>query len=517
MKRFCAHALLLVFALTATSHAEEPVDLRVISQIRAEGFNNSQVSDILFYLTDVHGPRLTGSPNINAAEKWAAEKLTEWGLENAERESWGAFGRGWVLQRFALDMIEPYYDHLIAYPKAWTSGTDGVVSGAPVLVEIESEDDFEKYAGKLDGAIVLTRPAPVIEVGFEADARRHSEDRLAELAQAPTPGARSGRRFGRGAFRSRRGLRTKLNEFFREQGVAAILEPSRGKHGTLFVSSGGSRSADAEPALPALVVAAEQYARIVRLLKKEIPVKLELNVQARFTDEADGHNVVAELRGSDPNLRDELVMLGGHLDSWHSATGTTDNAAGCAVAMEAIRILKAIGVKPRRTVRIALWGGEEQGLLGSRGYVKQHFGDRATMELKPEHDNFAAYFNLDNGGGRIRGIYCQSNDAVRPIFEAWLRPFHDLDATTVTIRNTGGTDHQSFDGVGLPGFQFIQDPLAYNTRTHHTNMDTYERVPPGDAMQASVIMASFVYHAAMRDEKLPRKALPKPREPRRPR
>jgi Zn-dependent M28 family amino/carboxypeptidase len=293
-----------------------------------------------------------------------------------------------------------------------------------------------------------------------------------------------------------------------------VLQASRGAHGTLFVRRGGSYRVDAEPALPSMVVAVEHYGQMVRLLKKEVPVKLEVNVQARFLDEVDEHNVLAELPGTDPQLRDELVMLGGHLDSWHSASGATDNAAGCAVAMEAVRILKAIEVKPRRTIRIALWSGEEQGLLGSRAYVKKHFADRETMELTAEHDNVSAYFNLDNGTGRIRGIYCQGNDAVRPIFEAYLKPFHDLEATTVTNRTTGDTDHLAFDAVGLPGFQFIQDRIDYSTRTHHTNMDTYERLQRGDLMQASVIMASFVYHTAMRDQKLPRKALPKPRKPR---
>jgi Zn-dependent M28 family amino/carboxypeptidase len=309
-------------------------------------------------------------------------------------------------------------------------------------------------------------------------------------------------------------MQEKMMKLLREEGTAVLLEPSRGEHGTLFVGGGGSRSMGSDPALPSLVVAIEHYSRIARLLEKGLPVKLEINIQNRFyEDDSLGYNVVAEIPGTDKKLKDEVVMLGGHLDSWHAGTGATDNAAGCAVAMEAVRILKAIGVQPRRTIRIALWSGEEQGLLGSRGYAQKHFGDRGTMRLKPEHEKFSAYFNLDNGTGKIRGVYLQGNDAVRPIFEAWLKPFHDLGANTLTIRNTGGTDHLSFDAVGLPGFQFIQDRIDYDTRTHHTNMDVYDHALDGDLIQASVIMASFVYHTAMRDEKLPRKPLPKPEQP----
>ena len=513
MKRNLITALVCIISVAAAVRAQEPVDLQMISKIKAEGLGNSQVMDTLSWLVDVHGPRLTGSPAMKAANEWCRDKMAEWGLENTRLEEWGTFGRGWVLKRYSLEMTAPYYVNMIAFPLAWTSGTDGPVSGTPLLIDAEKPEDLEKYKGKLKGAIVMTRPTRQAEAHFEPDAKRYTEQELADLAKAPTPG---GRRGGRGArfaeFRARREMRRKMNEIFKQEGVAAILRASRGEHGTLFVGRGGSREADAEPALPTLVVAIEHYGLIVRLLDKDIPVKLEVNVKVDFLDEVEEYNVFGEIPGSDPALKDELVMLGGHLDSWHGATGTTDNAAGCAVALEAARILTAIGAKPRRTIRVGLWSGEEQGLLGSRAYVKKHFGDRETMELTPAHENFSAYFNLDNGTGRIRGIYCQSNDAVKPIFEAWLKPFHDLDATTVTIRNTGGTDHLSFDGVGLPGFQFIQDAVEYSTRTHHTNMDTYERAEKADLMQASVIMASFVYHAAMRDEKLPRKALPEPRE-----
>jgi hypothetical protein len=516
MKKYasvCILLLLILIPVTSEVQAQEPVDLYVITQIKSEGFENSQVMESLSYLTDVYGPRLTNSPNFKAASQWAVEKLTEWGLVNAHLEPWGTFGRGWAVERFSLEMVAPQYLNMIAYPKAWTPGTQGQITGEPILVDVKSEEEFEKYRGTLNGAIVMLKPDRNAETHFEADAKRYTEEDLAELAEAPEPGARPSWYERIKEFRKRRAFRKKISKFFKEEGVAVVLEPSQREDGTIRVGSGGSYKINAEPSLPALVVGIEHYWRVVRLLEKDIPVKLEIDIKARFfEDDSLGYNVIAEIPGTDKRLKDEVVMLGGHLDSWHAGTGATDNAAGSAVSLEAVRILKAIGVKPRRTIRIALWSGEEQGILGSKAYVEKHFGDRKTMKLKPEHDKFSAYFNLDNGSGKIRGIYLQGNDAVRPIFEAYLKPFHDLGATTVTIRNTGGTDHLSFNAVGLPGFQFIQDPLDYRTRTHHTNMDVYDHVQKSDLMQASVIVASFVYHTAMRDEKLPRKPLPKPKE-----
>jgi hypothetical protein len=506
-----AVAFLIMFAIVCSGYAQESVDLMMISKIKSEGFDNSQIMDIASYLTDVHGPRLTNSPNYWKASQWCVDQLTEWGLANAQLEPWGPFGRGWEVERFSMVVTEPQFMSIIAYPKAWTPGTDGVVSGNPVQVKIESEEDLNNYRGKLAGAIVLAGEPREAETHFEADAKRFSDEELSKLIEAPEPDAQSPWAARREEFRRRRALREKVNRFLKSEGVAVVLEPSEREHGTIRVHRSGSFQIGVDTGPPALVVSAEQYARLARLLDKDIPVKLEISIQARFLDDDSlGYNVIAEIPGIDKKLKTEVVMLGGHLDSWHSGTGATDNAAGCAVAMEAVRILKAVGARPRRTIRIALWGGEEQGLLGSHGYVKNHFGDRATMALKPAHGDLSAYFNLDNGSGKIRGIYLQGNDAVRPIFEAWLRPFHDLDAATVTIRTTGGTDHLAFDAVGLPGFQFIQDPLDYDTRTHHTNMDVYDHLQKGDLMQASVIMASFVYHAAMRDEKLPRKIPPKP-------
>ena len=504
---------LLVVSLVSL-RAEEPVDLTVVARIKAEGFQNSQVEDLLFHLTDLYGPRLTNSPNYRAASQWCVEKLTEWGLANARLEPWGTFGRGWATEGFSAEMIEPQYLNLIAYPKAWTPGTNGAVTGTPVLVRIKDEQDFERYRGKLQGAIVLLGEPRELKPHFEADAKRRSEEDLAALMAAPEPGARPSWWARRAEFRRRRALQNKITKFLRDEGAAVVLEPSQRDYGTIRVHRGGSQRMNAEPALPALVVSAEHYGRLARLLERNIPVTLRIAIQnSFFDDDSLGYNVVAEIPGVHKKLKHELVMLGAHLDSWHAGTGATDNAAGCVVTMEAVRILKAIGVKPYRTIRIALWGGEEQGLLGSRAYVKKHFGDRETMTLTPEHETFSAYFNLDNGTGKIRGVYLQGNDAVRPIFEAFLRPFHDLGAKTLTIRNTGGTDHLSFDAIGLPGFQFIQDPIDYSTRTHHTNMDVYDHALKSDLMQAAVIMASFVYHTAMRPEKLPRKPLPKPVEP----
>jgi hypothetical protein len=505
---------LCLIILSVVSSNGESVDLQLVSEIKHEGFENSETMETMGYLTDVYGPRLSNSPNYRAASQWCVDKLTEWGLQNARLEPWGTFGLGWAVKRFSVEMVEPQYVNIIAYPKAWTPGTNGMVSGQPKLVRIKSEKDFDKYRGTLHGAIVMTQDPRDAETHFEADASRRTDQQLEELSHAPEPGAKSPREARRAEFRRLRAFNNKVSKFLQVEGVAVVLEPSFRDQGTVRVGRGGDYKSGATQVVPAVVVAAEHYARIARLLERDIAVNLEINIENEFyDDDSTGYNVVAEIPGTDKKLKDEVVMLGGHLDSWHSGTGATDNAAGCVVAMEAVRILQAVGAKPRRTIRIALWGGEEQGLLGSRGYVKNHFGDRRTMDLKEDHDKFSAYFNLDNGTGKIRGVYLQGNDAVRPIFEAYLKPFQDLGATTLTIRNTGGTDHLAFDAVGLPGFQFIQDPIDYSTRTHHTNMDVYDHVLKSDLMQASVIMASFVYHTAMRDAKLPRKALPKPEPP----
>jgi hypothetical protein len=517
----------LVAAFLTIALAQDKADLAAIWKIKDEGLNRSQVMEILSYLTDVHGPRLTGSPNIRQAQMYAQGKFREWGLVNVHTEKF-AFGRGWTLKKFSAHMVEPAYSPLIGFPKAWTPGTNGVVRAEAIRVEIETEADLDKYRGKLKGRFVLGDAPRDVAARFTPEGNRYDDAQLQTLSRMPVPGGQvRGPRRPDGQ-RSRQLIR-KINNFYVSEGVAAVLEPGRGDGGTVFVGSGGERTKDAPEVAPQVVIAVEHYNRICRILDKKMKVQLEMEIQAEFlTQDLDDYNVLAEIPGTD--RKDELVMLGAHFDSWHSGTGATDNAAGSAVAMEAIRIIKAAGLTPRRTIRIGLWSGEEQGLLGSRAYVNEHFASRPTPPpdldrnseeyrkltqvpptIKPGHARFAGYWNLDNGTGKIRGIYLQGNEEVRPIFEAWLAPFKDMGMTTLSIRNTGGTDHLSFDGVGLPGFQFIQDPVEYSTRTHHSNMDVYDRIQREDMAQAAVIMASFVYHTATREEKLPRKPLPKPR------
>jgi len=531
-------AAVLILCLTAGAQVAqvEKVDPEMMKKIRAEGMERSQVMETLSWMTDVIGPRLTGSPQMKHANEWTKNKMIEWGLENGKLEAWGPFGRGWTLEKFSANVIEPAPFPVIGYPKAWTPGTDGPIVGEVIHLDVRSEADFEKYRGKLKGAIVLTVPMREVNAWFRAPGVRLNDEQLLTMSNANPAAPRqaggppSDEQMRQ--FRASAELNNKRSEFIRSEGAAVLIDAGRGDGGTLFVGSGGPRDKNAPQALPSFTMTVEHYGRIVRTLQKGVKVKMEVDIRAKFHDDDPmGYNTTAEIPGTD--LKDEVVMLGGHLDSWHSGTGATDNAAGCAVAMEAARILKALGVKPRRTIRVGLWSGEEQGLIGSRQYVNQHFAERQApptqpgqpppaptpgfqgrggpqgpIMLKPAHEKFSVYFNLDNGTGKIRGVYLQGNEAARPIFRQWLEPFRDLGAATLTINNTGGTDHQSFDGVGLPGFQFIQDPVEYDTRTHHSNMDVYERLQADDMKQASVIMAAFVYNAAMRDEKFPRKPLP---------
>jgi carboxypeptidase Q len=405
-------------------------------------------------------------------------------------------------------MTDPQYLRITGYPRAWSPATPSPIVGTPVVVEVKSKEDFAKYHGKLRGAIVMNgRPEPM-DIGFKPEATRVTDERLRTMAEQIDPAAHGPKSYADEEAEFTKYLKDASNvwQYFADEGVAALVTPSPIAED---VRVDGFYDREWHPTYPGFVISREQYGRIVRMLDRKAPVRLSLSLDAAITDNVEGFNVVAEIPGTDPALADQVVMLGGHLDSWHSGTGATDNGAGCAVVMEAVRILKAIDVKPRRTIRAALWTGEEQDYFGSIGYVEKHFGDPKTLALKPEHAKLAAYFNLDNGAGRIRGVDLQGNEAVRPIFEAWLAPFAYLGATTVSTSNTGGTDHMPFDAVGLPGFQFIQDPLNYGSRVHHSNLDVYEEAPPDDLKQASVIMASFVYHAAMRDEMLPRKPLPR--------
>jgi carboxypeptidase Q len=551
----------------------------VVERIKEEEAKHSQVMATLSYLTDVIGPRLTGSPNMKRANEWTRDRLAAWGLKNAHLEAWGPFGRGWTLKRFSAQVIEPQCIPLIAYPKAWSPGTEGTLVAPVVYFDPKDEADFARFKGKIKGAIVLSAPVREIPAHFEPLGARKTDSELLALADADEPAPRGQGRGGAGraqtkgqppaggpqpaANAQRAGrfqmtperiaqmqLAVKKTKFLLDEGAAMLVDGSRaGDGGTIFVQSasvpgvmpnfgmGGAQGGQAPPRRvnvydkdcpkipPQIVMAQEHYNRLVRMIEQGEHPKMVVDLSVQFHDEDPmSYNTVAEIPGTDPRLKDEVVMLGGHMDSWHSGTGATDNAAGVSVAMEVVRVLQALNLKPRRTIRIALWSGEEEGLLGSRAFVTQHFG-RSPANMfggggqapagsstdtapKPEYEKFQAYFNLDNGTGKIRGVYLQGNEAARPIFRKWLTPFRDMGAATITIANTGGTDHQSFDGIGLPGFQFIQDEIEYETRTHHSNQDVYDRIQAEDMKQAATIMASFVYNAAMMDEKIPRKPAP---------
>lgn len=511
MKRI-AFLLSIVIFFCRPAIGQEKIDREMMQRIRNEGLHHSKVMDIAFQLTDVSGPRLTISPGFTRAANWARAQLAGWGLENVALEPWGEFGKGWELQKMYVAQTKPYYRPLIAFPKAWTSGTGGLKKAEVVLIDAgDSADVVSKYSGRLKDKIVIISRQDTLMPGFKADARRYSNHELKAMSdrKPTTPAYPRPARPAQGG-RSTIALQNDIKELAKKEGALAILTYSmRGRDGTLFVQGGGPYGKADPENFTDIMVAVEDYKSIVRLLQANIPVEIEADIQTRFiTEDTRGYNVLAEIAGTDRKLKDEVVMLGAHLDSWHGATGATDNAAGSAVMMEAVRILKALGVQPRRTIRIALWSGEEQGLHGSRNYVKDHLADPATMVLKPEHAKTSVYFNLDNGTGKIRGIYLQGNEACRSIFSQWFEPFTDLGAGTVTISNTGGTDHLSFDAVGIPAFQFIQDPVEYSTRTHHTNMDSYDHLLADDLKQAATIIAAFVYNAAIRDKQMPRKALP---------
>ena len=500
--------------------AQEPVDRVTLARIREEGFQHSQVMKFAQYMTDVLGPRLTGSPGLRRAQQWAKTTMTDLGLTGVMIEPWGEHGVGWTNTYTSLHLLEPTYQPVIGYPLAFTPSTNGKVVGEARIVTIQTEADFNKYRGKLAGAIVLSTPPRPIGPRFTADAARITADQLRALTQASI-GAPTGIdsteyrwdavnktyvALGAATPSSGGPSPVALLQFFKTENVGVVLQAAPGRDGTVFVDGRPGSRIDrsyrgvlASP--PMVAVAAEHYNRIYRVAAQGIPTRLEIEIRnALDTSVTTADNVTAEITGGD--LKDQLVMLGGHFDSWHAATGATDDAAGVAVALEAMRILKTIGAKPRRTIRVALWSYEEGGVVGSRAYVERHFGSAAKPGA--DHGKLAAYFNVDNGAGRIRGIYLHGNERVRSIFEEWLAPFTDLEANTITINNAFGVDALAFDQAGLPGFQFIQDPLDYETRTHHSNMDVFDRIPPDDMRRNAVILASMVYLAAMRDEPLPR-------------
>ncbi len=521
--------LLLFAALAATAYPQDKPDLAIVQRIRDEAFNHSEIMDTLFNLTDVNGPRVTNSTGFKAAADFVVKRLEQYGLTNVKQEPWGTFGRSWNLTHYEGHMIEPQYSPLIGFPLAWTEATNGAVRADAILAPLATPADLEKYKGQLRGKIVLTMAPRELEMSMTPLAHRLTDQELAARAQTPDPARFSfgpgapptGGRGGRGGApqdpNAQRRFREQLIKFLIDEKPAVVVMYSATQDGgTVFGTSFGSYKAGDPLPPPAVNITEEHYNRVARLLEHHVPVKLEFDIRCKTGTQAEPSiNVVGEIRGT--KKPDEIVMLGGHLDSWHGGTGATDNGTGSSVAIEAVRILKTLNVPMDRTVRIALWSGEEEGLLGSIAYVKNHFADRADMKVKPEYSKLIAYFNDDSGTGKFRGINVGGNDMVRPIFEAWLKPFHDLGATVVAgasapaDRAPGGTDHTSFTYVGLDGFGFLQDPMEYATRTHHSNMDVYDRVQRGDVMEAAAIEAAFVYHTAMRPEPLPRLPMPKPR------
>ncbi|MFY9905749.1 MAG: M20/M25/M40 family metallo-hydrolase [Terriglobales bacterium] len=520
--------------------AKENIDYTMYQRIRDEGITHSHVMEYASALADGIGPRLTGSPNLKRANEWTRDQLTAMGCSNAHLEDWGEFGMGWQQLNTWVRMTSPDTAVFIAQAAPWSPSTNGAVSGQAVWVDIKEEKDFDQYKGKLAGKIVLLGEMREVNPVDKPLFTRMDEKDLAKVADFPLEKPKT---FAERVpdYIKRRNLREKTAKFLAEEHALAVILPSRdgrdsgGSGGTIFDDNGSFLTKtsylreDADP-VPVAVTAIENYGRVYRLLKANVPVSIEMNIDAKFFgDHEHGFDTIAEIPGTDPALKDEVVMVGGHLDSWIAGTGATDNGAGTVVAMEVMRILNALQVKPRRTIRIGLWTGEEQGLFGSAGYVKLHFGyvplSTAPEELekpewmrkaggpivlKPEQTKISGYFNVDNGTGKILGIYLQENAAEAPIFAQWMEPLKDLGVTTITMRNTGGTDHESFDAVGIPGFQFIQDRLDYGSRTHHSNMDTYERLQAPDLAQAATVEAIFVYNTAMRDQMLPRKPLPHP-------
>ena len=513
---FTFSALFLISFISA----QEKLDMDMINKIKKEEMDNSKVMDIAHHLTDISGPRLTNSPGFMRAANWAKNELSTFGLVKAQLEPWGEFGKGWEQEKCYVAMTSPYYQPLIAIPRAWTSSTGKkLLKGEVVLVKADDTTQMAQYAGKLKDKIVMMWSSAQMKPSFDADGNRFADSTLdkmaaAEMRRTGGPNQNQAQNSQRQNRFARFRIQRRINEMINEQQPALVLTMNaNGTDGTVFVSSGGQYSKNSPEAPASVMLSSDDYLKLQRLIEDGIKVEVEADIQTKFFDnDLQGYNVVAEIPGTDPKLKDQLVMLGGHLDSWHGATGATDNAAGCSVMMEAVRILKALNVHPKRTIRIVLWSGEEEGLLGSRAYAKNHFADTANGQwmLKPEQSKVSAYYNLDNGTGKIRGVYLQGNEAERNIFADWLKPFNDMGAKTLTIDNTGGTDHLSFDRVGIPGFQFIQDEIEYDTRTHHSNMDDYDHLVPEDLKQAAIIVAAFVYNTAQRDEMMPRKELQPP-------
>jgi len=533
-------AILLVFG-SACLWGQNSKDLAVVHQIKTEAFQNSKVMEHLANLADLYGPRLTASPEFDQAAAWAMTEFKGYGLANVHEEKWGPFGHSWSLESYTIDMLTPRYSHLVAVPLAWSSPTKGMEKGEVLYAPFNDDGlfDFKKlrveleryktaWHGKLKGKVVLFTHAKSVTPSKDPVFARYTDAQLADIAKAPTPSIRrnitvdeleipSDRDEARKYFRSLPNrvmddlydkyddVSAELGAFLKDEGVLGVIKGDpRSHNGLLNAEAAGSFTSKKPMAPPTFVVTEEQYSRMERLVENKQPVSVRMELKVKVSDtDVDGNNIIAEIPGQ--KKPDEVVMVGAHFDSWHSATGATDNGAGSAVMIEVMRILKTLNLPMDRTVRIGLWSGEEQGLFGSRAYVKSHFADVKTGEVMPEQAKFDIYLNLDNGSGKIRGVYLENNDAIRPVFESLLAPFRDMDVTTVSAQHTGGTDHLSFDDAGLPAFQFIQDPLDYGSQTHHSDVDSYSHAVPEDLMQASAVIATLVYDFANRDELAPRK------------
>jgi carboxypeptidase Q len=496
-------------SMAVPSAAQEKDDVATVERIKTEVLQHSQVMDIVSWLSDVYGPRLTGSPNTQAAADWAAAIMRSWGLSNVHLESWGPYPRGWTSERFAFRVVAPRPFMINAVPAVWSVGTEGRLTGPAIRFDVHSFADMQRYAGKLHGAFLLIDPARPTPAHFEPLATRLSEVRLAALAAPEPPPHLASNEVVELRYTDKIMADPAARRWLMNEGVAAMLFNSSGDGGTIFIwGNGGSAWVNKnEPdQLPIVKVSAESYGRMLRMLERNIPVKLELDMQNTFNDNPNVFNIIAEIPGTDPKLKDEIVMMGAHFDSWTYATGATDNAAGSAMLMEAMRVLKALDLQPRRTIRIALWTGEEQGMLGSAAYVAQHYGDSKgkSPTTTSEYDTFSVYFNLDGGTGKIRGIFESGNTAPSQILDAWMEPFKEMGMKTVSPWDIGGGDDNSFRGVGLPSFNFAQDEIEYESRTHHSNADVYERIQPDDMEFNTAVLASLAWQAAQRDAKFPR-------------
>jgi carboxypeptidase Q len=533
-------AILLIVSLCPGVWGQNEKDLHVLHRIKVQAFERSRVMDHLAKLSDLYGPRLTASPEWEQAAEWAMGELRSYGVSDVHEEKWGPFGRSWSIESYTIDMLKPRYSHLVAAPLAWSSPSQGLQSGEVFYAPLRFEHWYdvkknrealthyeEQWRGKLKGKIVLAnhaiQPSPSTRPLFV----RYTAEQLTDLAKAPMPAIRREISVDQvevpaDTEEARKYMGTlpnsviddlyerffdivaDLGAFYKEEGVLGVIRADgRSHNGIINAEAGGSFTTKKPMAPPTFIVTEEQYSRMERLVESKQQVTVAFALKARYSEgDVEAANIIGEIRGQ--KKPDEVVMIGAHFDSWHSGTGATDNGAGSAVMMEVMRILKTLNLPLDRTVRIGLWSGEEQGLFGSRAYVKAHLADVKTGEVKPEQAKFDTYLNLDNGSGKIRGVYLEGNDAMRPLFENWFGMFRDMDVTTVSLQHTEGTDHLSFDDAGLPAFQFIQDPLDYDHLAHHSDVDTYSHAIPEDLMQASAVIAMLVYDIANREEMSPR-------------